>query len=57
MENTWVESIRQYGVAEPLIAKLLPMRSKVEAPYYEIVASEMRWRGCQLIGLNQVPCI
>jgi ParB family chromosome partitioning protein len=29
----------------------------VEAPYYEIIAGEMRWRGCQLIGLDKAPCI
>lgn len=35
----------------------LPIRSKAGAPYYEIIAGEMRWRGCQLAGLDQAPCI
>jgi ParB family chromosome partitioning protein len=51
------ESIRQNGVVEPLVVRSLPIRSKVGAPHYEIIAGEMRWRGCQLVGLDQVPCI
>lgn len=51
------KSIRQNGVVEPLVVRFLPERSQRGDPYYEIVAGEMRWRGCQLAQLDQVPCV
>jgi ParB family chromosome partitioning protein len=51
------ESIQHNGVVEPLIVRSLPARSQPGVPYYEIVAGEMRWRGCQRAGLAQAPCV
>lgn len=44
------ESIKQYGVLEPLLV------SKKE-DYYEIIAGERRWRAAKEAGLKEVPVI
>lgn len=44
------ESIKQYGVIEPLIVQ---KRDK----YYEIIAGERRWRAARIAGLKDVPVI
>ena len=44
------ESIKQYGVIQPLIVQ---KRDK----YYEIIAGERRWRAERLAGLKEVPVI
>lgn len=44
------ESIRQYGVIQPL---LLQKRDN----FYEIIAGERRWRAARIAGLKKVPAI
>lgn len=44
------ESIKQYGVLQPIIVK------KREG-YYEIVAGERRWRASKMAGLKKVPVL
>ena len=44
------ESIRQYGVLQPLIVQK-------REDHYEIIAGERRWRAAQLAGLKEVPVI
>ncbi len=44
------ESIRQYGIIQPLI-----VQSK--GKYYEIVAGERRWRAAKIAGIKEVPVI
>ena len=44
------ESIKQYGVVQPLI---LQKRNEL----FEIVAGERRWRAARIAGLKQVPAI
>ena len=44
------ESIKQYGVLEPLLV------SK-KKDYYEIIAGERRWRASKMAGLKEVPVI
>ena len=44
------ESIRQYGVIQPLIVR------KVK-DHYEIVAGERRWRAAKIAGLKEVPVL
>ena len=44
------ESIRLYGVIQPLIVKK-------QGPLYEIVAGERRWRAAKLAGLSELPVI
>lgn len=45
------QSIRQLGVIEPLVTRLLADGS------YEILAGHMRWRAAQQAGLQQVPVV
>jgi len=44
------ESIKQYGVIQPLIVQK-------KDKYYEIIAGERRWRASRLAGLKEVPVI
>lgn len=44
------DSIRQYGVIQPLVVK----KNK---DYYEIIAGERRWRAAKMAGLKEVPVI
>ena len=45
------ESIRQYGVLNPLIVRRAPGGG------YELVAGERRLRAARVAGLNDVPCL
>jgi ParB family transcriptional regulator, chromosome partitioning protein len=50
------ESIREQGVLQPLIVRVLPASSRDSTtPTYEIVAGERRWRAARLAGLATVP--
>lgn len=44
------ESIRQYGVLQPLIVQK-------KENYYSIVAGERRWRAAKLAGIKEIPVI
>ena len=44
------ESIKQYGVIEPLVV----VKRK---GYYELIAGERRWRAARLAGLKEVPVV
>lgn len=44
------DSIKQYGIIQPLIVK-------ERNGYYEIVAGERRWRAAKMAGLKEVPVI
>lgn len=44
------ESVRQYGVIQPIIVKK-------KDDYYEIVAGERRWRAAKMAGLKEVPVV
>jgi len=44
------ESIKQYGIVQPLIVKK-------EGNTYKIVAGERRWRAARLAGLQTVPVL
>ena len=46
-----VASIREHGIIEPLVARLLPDRS------YELIAGERRLRAATALGLTSVPVI
>jgi ParB family chromosome partitioning protein len=43
------ESIRKHGVLQPLL-----VRAKDDS--YQLVAGERRWRACQQVGMETVPC-
>lgn len=48
--NELAESIKQYGIIQPLIVTK-------KGKYYEIIAGERRWRASKLAGLKEVPVI
>lgn len=45
-----VESIRQHGIIQPLIVRMVGSR-------HELIAGERRWRAAQEVGLTEVPVI
>ncbi len=51
--NELAVSIRNQGVIQPLLVRLLPGMPQ----RYEIVAGERRWRAARLAGLTEVPVI
>ena len=44
-------SIRAQGVIQPIVVRQLDEQS------FEIIAGERRWRACQLVRLETVPCL
>ncbi|MFN4034031.1 MAG: ParB/RepB/Spo0J family partition protein [Fimbriimonadales bacterium] len=46
------ESIRRYGIINPITVRLLP-----DGATYQIVTGERRWRAAQMAGLTEIPCI
>ena len=55
-----VDSIRQHGIIQPLIARELAAASPSGSgagARFELIAGERRWRAAQEIGLTQVPVI
>jgi len=46
------ETIRRHGLLEPILVK-----NKDKGYGFEVIVGERRLRGCQLAGLDQVPCI
>ena len=51
------ESIREQGVLQPLIVRVVEPQAGSPAKRYEIVAGERRWRAARLAGLATVPAI
>lgn len=48
--NELTESIRQFGVIQPLLVQK-------KGSYYEIIAGERRWRAARKAGLKTVPAV
>lgn len=48
--NELAESIRQYGVLQPLLVQK-------RRDHYEIVAGERRWRAARIAGVEKVPVV
>ncbi|CCO08328.1 ParB/RepB/Spo0J family partition protein [Desulforamulus hydrothermalis] len=48
--NELVESIREYGVVQPVVVRAQPGG-------YELIAGERRWRACQQLGLEYIPAV
>lgn len=51
------DSIRQYGILQPLSVRRLSAFDKQYGSSYEIIAGERRYRAAKLLNLKQVPCI
>lgn len=50
-------SIRAQGVIQPIVVRLLSEKGPGNAPKYEIIAGERRWRAAQMAGLQSVPVV
>lgn len=53
------ESIREHGIIQPLIVRQVAPDKGTgrEAPRYQIIAGERRWRAARDAGLEQVPVV
>jgi len=50
-------SIREVGLIQPLIVRQVPGDGPADAPRYQLITGERRWRAAQLAGLEQVDVI
>ncbi|WP_430591812.1 ParB/RepB/Spo0J family partition protein [Humidisolicoccus flavus] len=48
-------SIREFGVLQPIVVR--PLVDATEAPFYELVMGERRWRASQRAGLTSIPAV
>lgn len=57
--NELAESIRQYGVLQPLVVSRVEKQTDIGGlvTEYELIAGERRLRASRLAGLSQVPCV
>jgi ParB family chromosome partitioning protein len=61
--NRLAESIRRYGIIEPLTVRPVPnaepsgSKRKNDAPVFELVSGERRLRAAKIAGVNEVPCL
>lgn len=54
------DSIREHGVLQPILVRPLPESTEIEvgeAPGYQLIAGERRWRAATRAGLIQIPAI
>ncbi len=54
------DSIRTHGMLQPITVRRheeSPFAEQPDAPTFEIIAGERRWRAAKLAGLEKVPCI
>lgn len=49
------ESVRVYGIIQPLLVSELPGAGPGGEPLYQLIAGERRWRAAQQAGLLRVP--
>jgi ParB family chromosome partitioning protein len=55
--NELAESIKKYGILQPLTVRKVVESSKYSHFQYELIAGERRLRAAKLIGMEKVPCI
>lgn len=51
-----VHSIREFGLMQPIVVRALP-EAAPDAPRYQLVMGERRWRAAQQAGLETIPAI
>lgn len=62
--DSMVESIRRFGIIQPLIVKkrlnsksILVNGEYITSPSYELICGELRWRSARILNLKRIPCI
>ncbi len=55
--NSLAQSIKEYGILQPLTVRKIAENSAHSVFKYELIAGERRLRAAKLIGLESVPCI
>ena len=48
-------SVQQYGLLQPLLVTLID--DNPDAPSYQLIAGERRWRAAQMAGVDMVPVV
>lgn len=51
------ESIRMFGILQPLTVRKNPEKSRFSLFQYELIAGERRLRAAKRLGMEEVPCI
>ena len=51
------DSIRRYGILQPLTVRIIYLDGNEEETGFEIVAGERRFRAAKMLGMKSVPCI
>ena len=51
------DSIKEYGIIQPLTVRENPEKSSYSSFQYELIAGERRLRAAKQIGIKEVPCI
>ncbi len=55
--NELAESIKRYGILQPLTVRRLPESSIYSHYKYELIAGERRLRASKLLKMEKIPCI
>ncbi len=55
--NRLAESIKQYGILQPLTVRKIPQNNDYSVFKYELIAGERRLRASKLLEMSTVPCI
>ncbi|PQV63744.1 chromosome partitioning protein, ParB family [Abditibacterium utsteinense] len=50
-------SVKEHGVLQPILVRPLPVSTKNEAPQFQLIAGERRWRAATRAKLAQIPAI
>ena len=48
-------SIREFGMFQPIVVR--PIEGAEEAPHFELIMGERRWRASQRAGLSEIPAV
>ena len=51
------DSIRLYGIIQPLTIRHIGFDTNDGSPIYELIAGERRLRAAKMLGLSDVPCV
>lgn len=54
-QTALADSIRQYGILEPLLVR--PLTSSTSETLYELIAGERRYRAAKAVGLAEAPVV